>query len=289
MADTPEPQPVQSTMSLANLFAMPLKALVDADAYTAQSFAQFVQTYGFEADPKGGARKLRMVSFSYRTTNMQGQIQNMLLEVPLLSLIPLPSLSIQDAQITFGVEVIGALADPTALRTQPMADSATDDSRMMVRMARGTSGPGPDPTPTSRTDMHVTINIKQSDLPDGILQLLNRMSQSTLVMDAQPMIRVDAGGGGLTVGESLPVTLTLIDPLGNPVANGQIALSCDQPKLLYLPEMLYTTDEGVAAFAVTLLSNSIPRETVITVTATVSQPFTYVQRFALRALPRDVR
>lgn len=289
MADIPEPQPVQSTMSLANLFAMPLKALVDADAYTAQSFAQFVQTYGFEADPKGGTRKLRMVSFTYKTTNMQGQIQNMVLEVPLLSLIPLPSLSIQDAQITFGVEVIGALADPTALRAPPMAATATDDSRMMVRMARGAAGPGPDPTPTTRTDMHVTINIKQSDLPDGILQLLNRMSQSTLVMDAQPMIRVDAAGGALTVGQSLPIALTVADELGNPVSGAHLSLTSDQPSLLYLPEVLHTTDEGVASFTATLLTKSIEKETVITVTVSVDQPFNYIQKFALRALPRDIR
>lgn len=91
---------------------MPIEALINADAEAAKTFAAFIHEYGFERPGPGGGGnrpygKLKMVSFSYYRPVAGGQPQAFQVEVPLILLIPLPTLAIRDAQLDFSVEIFG--------------------------------------------------------------------------------------------------------------------------------------------------------------------------------------
>ena len=77
----------------------------------------------FDALHGGGGNqpygKLKMVSFSYYRPVAGGQPQAFQVEVPLILLIPLPTLAIRDAQLDFSVEIFG-MVDKTS--SDPVAD-----------------------------------------------------------------------------------------------------------------------------------------------------------------------
>ena len=117
---------IVGSIDLGELFAMPLEALINADAEAAKTFAAFIQEYGFERPGPGGGGnrpygKLKMVSFSYYRPVAGGQPQAFQVEVPLILLIPLPTLAIRDAQLDFSVEIFGMV-------DKQSSDPVPDDS-----------------------------------------------------------------------------------------------------------------------------------------------------------------
>jgi len=176
----------------SELLAMPLAAIVHSDSMAAHSLAKFILEFGFEPAPDGAEPgelgPLRMVSFTYQSTDRDGGEIQRQLSVPLLSLVPLPALTIREATIDFGVEVTGMFdhsarpADDAPAPATVPALAQVIPREMKVRVARDRRGP----SAPSRSDLQVHITLGESDLPVGVLNILNRMSESTLVRSLPP-------------------------------------------------------------------------------------------------------
>ncbi|MCH5197069.1 MAG: DUF2589 domain-containing protein [Oscillospiraceae bacterium] len=93
-----------SGLDMKNLIGGPLSAAADASLQLAQSTADFINNVGFDKDGK-----VRNVDFGYekKISNDDGttDLQEMKVQVPLLSVIPIPNLQIDEVNVTFDMEV----------------------------------------------------------------------------------------------------------------------------------------------------------------------------------------
>ncbi|MEQ9608284.1 MAG: DUF2589 domain-containing protein, partial [Kiloniellaceae bacterium] len=96
--DLPEPQ--SGVLSLAQLIGAPIHALVDAEAQSAMATARFVRAVGFTgpadgSDGMGDLGELQMARFTRRRRNTDGTEEDVEVQIPLLSMLPIPALQIK--------------------------------------------------------------------------------------------------------------------------------------------------------------------------------------------------
>lgn len=298
-----------SVVGLAELFALPLTALVDADVYGAQAFLAFLKEFAFEPLPNGNPDdygKLRTVTFFYTANGPGGVPQQMRVEVPWISLVPLPLLSIKDAHIEFEVEVVG-ITETT--QTTPLAKNASNSSagrrhekadnvkmasvqkrQLSARLFKTTGSAVPVTNKTtkptrafgppgssaqtssvsessaseevkSRVNMYVQMNMVQSDLPMGIIQLLNLTQQGTMEQELSgPGMELSTASGTSVVsqpGEKIEVIARVFDGTGKPVNNIEIEFTQDTvPYFSPDSATAYTNSNGVASVTFKLIKQA---------------------------------
>jgi hypothetical protein len=200
----------RAARSLYELIGAPLMALVDAESQAAKATANFIKSMGFEpADPPTSSAPeddrpenfghLKMVTFRYQRRDAEGQPQTFKVEVPLLSLIPIPALQIKNAELEFFAKII----DYPKVAQAPRQKSAKiqkqgDDSEsggereradkydimhLPGRDLKATFGNDASTDPGGRTrklDMQIKMKIKmeQADIPAGLGNLFNLMQQN---------------------------------------------------------------------------------------------------------------
>ena len=99
-----------SGLDMANLIGGPLKAACDAHMMMAAATAKFIEDIGLEAPDKDGRRKVRTTSFSFTraATDEQGNgigQEQVSMDVPLLSIVKVPTLGVDEVDVTFDMEV----------------------------------------------------------------------------------------------------------------------------------------------------------------------------------------
>lgn len=84
----------------SSLIGGPLNACIEAQAMAARRTWDFIQEAGLEVDPETGEKKAVNVSFSF----MQGG-RMMQLDVPLLTIVPIPYIAIHSMDISFKASI----------------------------------------------------------------------------------------------------------------------------------------------------------------------------------------
>jgi hypothetical protein len=185
-------------------------ALVDAESQAAKATANFIKSMGFEpVDPLGATTPederpenfghLKMVTFRYQRRDAEGQPQTFKVEVPLLSLIPIPALQIKDAELEFFAKIIdypkvAKASRPAPAETQKQGGESGsgaqgdrsekyDIMHLPGRDLKATFGNDASADPGGRTrklDMQIKMKIKmeQADIPAGLGNLFNLMQQN---------------------------------------------------------------------------------------------------------------
>ncbi len=195
----------QQTFELYEIFSAPLLATIKADFKAANQYMKFVQEYGFESVSEDetpdvainstGTKfgRLRMVHFWYNRRNSQtGKDEYVNIQVPALSLIPLPLLQVDDAEFYFNVHIYPRKSfksskpeqPPSLLRensavTKPPENSLPQPSFMATLPPL--SGQKNDEIFSTTANMKVKIKMKQADLPTGISNLMVILNQGASV------------------------------------------------------------------------------------------------------------
>ncbi len=192
----------RAALSFYQLLGAPLYALIEAESYAADATAQFIERVGFEAgqtdpkQPRADMGKLRTISFTQERRDAEGRAASYKVEVPLLSILPIPAMQIREAELDFYVRIVDTIIEDRPRRTQngaeqpdpssedgpkPTAPGLIADSRRIdfkTMMGRGqTTGTS---SSQSAFDMqvHVKIKVAQADIPSGLSRLFNLMEQS---------------------------------------------------------------------------------------------------------------
>lgn len=163
------------------LIGAPLVALIEAEAQAARASADFIQSVGFtrkdgqEGDAIG---HLRTVTFSYLKQDVNGKDVTEEIELPLLSLLPIPLLQIKDATLEFDLKVNEVVQE----------DDPIDKTRKRL-VLKGRYSP-PRGATTSKTQSEATLKIKvnviQSDIPSGLTKLFQVMDLGSASRPAKP-------------------------------------------------------------------------------------------------------
>ncbi|MDH5366705.1 MAG: DUF2589 domain-containing protein [Cyclobacteriaceae bacterium] len=172
------------SLPFQKIIGAPLLALVQGQAQAAQATAEFIEKIGFESAETAGQGDLgglRMVTFSYQKPDDQGNLQSYIVEVPLLSLIPIPSIEIKNAEMEFNIKITDIQTETTSLALSSsdaeegnwLSNERVEFRAAMGKMQSNTSG-------QTETDiqMKVKINAQQADIPTGLAHIFRLMDQS---------------------------------------------------------------------------------------------------------------
>lgn len=198
-----EPTTYSQVFSLTEVISAPLIATVRGDFYAAKSFVRYLREYGFNPPPKDSPDEdfgtLRMVTFEYRTPSGWSQIQ-----VPLISLVPLPLLQVSDAHFNYNIMILGSVTKPVSSR-DPKAwaaerdgefPAAPDEIKTSFAPLSAQKGEAPESTPNLVANMDISINMRQADLPAGIASLL-QLVQGAIEGQSRTRLSFDKAGDDL--------------------------------------------------------------------------------------------
>ncbi len=185
----------------------------------ARASADFIESVGF--DKQGDAKsensfgRLRTVSFNYTKQDVNGRDVEAEVELPLLSLVPIPLLQVKDAQLSFSLKIIET-------------DSETEQRRAGVAgtafAAAATTSPTPSRAVSMRAvykasnntdttiDMKVTLNLVQSDMPAGLQQLFQIMEQASTSKQTQSAAASDTSATEVESRATMTAALDTVTP-----------------------------------------------------------------------------
>jgi len=172
-------------LSLAQLIGAPIHALVDAEAQSAMATARFIRAVGFvgNGDGMGELGDLQMARFKRRRSNADGSDEEVEVQIPLLSMLPIPALQIKDAELDYNVKII---------QTEALPQRQAEINQLMTTKRQGPLGEPPatlraafarEQRPGDRRSVDMLLKMKlrieQADMPAGLAQLLALAGEST--------------------------------------------------------------------------------------------------------------
>jgi hypothetical protein len=205
----------RSARSLYELIGAPLMALVDAESQAAKATANFIREMGFsvtQPETEGLAPEdfgdLKMVTFRSQKRGSDGKSHSFKVEVPLLSLLPIPALQIKDAELEFLAKIIDypkisqivhkpepdqqgkPQIEKEALSAEEQRTKKYSLAELPGRDLKATFGADyPDDTTSRqrRLDMLIKMKIKmqQADIPAGLGRLFNLMQENISISSAE--------------------------------------------------------------------------------------------------------
>jgi hypothetical protein len=178
-------------LPFGNIIGGPLVAAVEAQAKAARSTVDFIQSVAYKPLPSGTtdpetARELQTVEFVYESGG-----QNVKLSVPLLSIVPIPYIRIDDMTIQFKANISAETASE---------DTTTEETKKDVNAnVTGKYGWGPakveasfnasysakkDSTSAANSKysveytMDIYIHAVQDDMPGGMVEVLKILKEN---------------------------------------------------------------------------------------------------------------
>lgn len=172
---------------LHQVLAAPLAALVRAESISAVAYLDVISTIGFEGPEEGGGPvlglgNLRMLSFDYQRQTPTGTIIPMIMQIPILSLIPLPLVVAKESAFTFNVALAAIRpGGPNAEQpSTPVTEAVGNLPEVELVVALPPSAPAQGQVGNASL-MNVQMTIVRAELPGGVLNLLQLINADTIV------------------------------------------------------------------------------------------------------------
>ncbi|MDR2383672.1 MAG: DUF2589 domain-containing protein [Prevotellaceae bacterium] len=178
-------------MDLKNLIASPMIATLEADAMTTQSYVAFLKEVAFEPDEKGGTGlgKLRTFTFQYYQNDNKGKTLKSV-QIPVISLIPIPLLQIKEATFDFDIKILDSVMEQSekdfSFADNPPAQESSDGKTTIRAALAPQSGKSSEAKDNSLTaNMKVKVIMQQADMPAGLANLLSLSAHNLSIEDVE--------------------------------------------------------------------------------------------------------
>lgn len=178
-------------IGLTDLMVETMEATIDADRRTAEEYYRILEENSFVQSTDGKPSELQMVNV--RITNPSGQTQ--IVSIPKMILMPVPMLHISEA--TFEIEgsmCLNTTEDTSSGRTAPqrvitpkkgvseeklLTNASVIRRNLTVRLANASERTTENAQ--SSTNLKVSVKMTQSDMPSGLVNLLQVMTNNIQV------------------------------------------------------------------------------------------------------------
>ena len=206
--------------TLDSIFGTPIQAIIDADYMAAVKSAEYIRTFGFNAptsdkNQNSGFGSLKETVFTYNTMGNDGKMEQRLVRIPSLSLIPLPLLHVEQADFDFSVRIVNS-------------SDGNEDGKLSATLAsqQGDSSSNKS-SPHLDANIHVKMKVVQSDIPAGLSNLLALMGTNTTNVALNNLQLKDPS---ITIknGKYYSTSLMLRDSKGTPIKNAPVTASFDE-------------------------------------------------------------
>lgn len=175
-----------SGLPMESLIGAPLKAACDSQVMLARSTVDFIRDVGFDGD------KTRTADFSYTRHRVVGKDvagndiygdEKVGLEVPVLAIVNIPSLMIDDVNITFDMEVKSSETSKSEESKEGKFSAETKVGWGPFSVSANISGSVSSHKENTRTSdnsakYHVSVSAKQGGTPEGLMRVLDIISES---------------------------------------------------------------------------------------------------------------
>lgn len=189
-------------MELQQLIAGPLIATIEADSLSAQKYLDYLMRIAFESyNPvTGETGELRMLTFTYNEQDVNGS-RRQTVHIPILTLVPLPLLQIQEADFDFDIKILDALSQTTeekfSLEEGKGVPTTQKDNGLKLRVSlapkQGEQSGTSNVQQSLSANMKIKVKMRQADVPAGLSNLLHLTANNIQVEDA---LAEEIGEGG---------------------------------------------------------------------------------------------
>ena len=188
-------------MELQQLIAGPLVSTIEADALSSRRYYDMLQLIAFEDRNEGDTtvKQLRMLKFSYLETNAGGN-RSKVVSIPLVTLLPLPLLQIQEADFNFDINILDAVSSSSddsfdyGKGRIDKGSPAASPFRLRASLASkgGTGSYSEKSEQQLSANMKVHVKMRQADIPAGLSNLLRLTASNLQVEDAEASDETEA-------------------------------------------------------------------------------------------------
>lgn len=188
-------------MDLQQLIAGPLIATIEADALAALKYLDYLMRIAFESyDPiTGETGKLRMLTFTYNEQDVNGSTK-MNVNIPLLTLVPLPLLHVEEADFDFNIMILDAQSERVEEKFSVEKGESVQQPQSTDFKMRASLAPlrevKDDLQQSLSANMNMKVRMKQADMPAGLSNLLNLTANNVQVENTRTEEAIDSNTEG---------------------------------------------------------------------------------------------
>ena len=196
----------------------PLKACIEAQAMAAQTSWQFIQEVGLNTDPNTGKKEAVNVSFEFLQNGRMVQ-----LNVPLLTIVPIPYIAIHDIDINFKANISASSSSVSEQSSSSALDASAEvtaglkvgpfhmDAKMNANYSSKKDSKATQESKYSvEYTMDVAVKAGQDSMPAGLAKVLELLGSALDVSDPEGTLEVSARKLVLSKdkeGKAIPVSL----------------------------------------------------------------------------------
>lgn len=187
-------------LPFGNIIGGPLKACIEAQAMAAKTSWNFIQEVGLNTDPETGEKKTINVSFQFIKDGRMAQ-----LNVPLLTIVPIPYIAIQTIDIAFKANINASSSSTTVENESTSVDAGVAGSTSLNLglfkvnadfHANYSSKKDSTATQDSKYSVEYTMDVAvkagQDSMPAGLAKVLEILGNSLDVCDPSGTLDVNA-------------------------------------------------------------------------------------------------
>lgn len=161
-----------ASLDFGNLIGGPLNAVVESQAKSAITTANFIKEVGFNDDGE-----IVNVDFTYNRRDDQGRDQEFTLTVPFLTMLPIPYITVENAEIEFNAKITSTKESNMSSNFQQQVDASAGGSwwfaKASVKSKTSYQRQRSSTEKEQRTfDMRVNVKARNADTPAGTERLL---------------------------------------------------------------------------------------------------------------------
>lgn len=169
-------------LDMEQLIGAPLRAAAGASSLLADSTAEFINRVGF--DNKGN---VRTVAFGYhkRTSNEDGSsnLDEMKVDVPMLAIVPIPNLQVDEVNILFDMEVKQSERQENSMDMKATASGSLNLGIVKVNVTGSVSAHQSNTRSSDNSaKYHVDVRATNHGVPEGLARVLDMMAANVAPM-----------------------------------------------------------------------------------------------------------
>jgi hypothetical protein len=180
-----------AAIPFGTLIGAPLTAAIEAQAKAAMTTVEFIRAVGFKGASSPGASGETLeplnIAFQYKTGAGTAAGDVMTLEVPLLTIVPIPFLRIENMDIHFKASLSQSMETKDTVSTSLAGQASFSGSASFWFYKASMSASVSSKKDTSSTrdsryaveyTMDINVHAVQDDMPGGLAKVLNLLNES---------------------------------------------------------------------------------------------------------------
>lgn len=244
-------------LDMENLIGGPLSAAANASTQLANSTADFINRVGFDKEGK-----VRTVAFAYQKRSMNddgtSNLDEMKVDVPMLAIVPIPNLQVDEVNILFDMEVKQSEKSEQSMDLGATISGTVNLGIVKVSVTGSISAHSANTRSSDNSaKYHVDVRATNHGTPEGLARVLDMMAANVAPMLVGSTIK---DGNGQSLSEQARIKAEKLKSLRQEISQIENRLSAAQDGLdtvLVQLKKVGTSQRNVYQGTITKLMNAV--------------------------------